>query len=217
MNFIFLAILLAIQCTPQEMLSAGREVMTAGATSAVSSGDTAHFLSAEDATMRWFLLPSDGKATKPAVAPPFQPRVFPRPQGTANEATSSGSGDRAYISSECGAGEKASAESDKVSFHSPPKSLFKPAVEVNEAMKWTSHCIANCLVLCMKTCPLSDFPLFKGLAYLFQAMEEYRMIEDGDKVLVCVSGGKDSLSLLHTLHQYQFMAKSKVSSLHLGV
>ena len=36
------------------------------------------------------------------------------------------------------------------------------------------------------------------------------MLQDGDRVLVCVSGGKDSLSLLHTLHQYQFMALAKV-------
>ena len=38
------------------------------------------------------------------------------------------------------------------------------------------------------------------------------MIQDGDRVLVCISGGKDSLSLLHTLKQYQFAAKSKVTT-----
>ncbi|RUS69527.1 hypothetical protein EGW08_022710, partial [Elysia chlorotica] len=41
------------------------------------------------------------------------------------------------------------------------------------------------------------------------ALEEYSMLSNGDKVLVCLSGGKDSLSLLHTLRQYQFYAKGK--------
>ena len=38
------------------------------------------------------------------------------------------------------------------------------------------------------------------------------MICPGDRVLVCLSGGKDSLSLLHTLHQYQFIARAKVGN-----
>ncbi|XP_072040662.1 uncharacterized protein [Amphiura filiformis] len=49
-----------------------------------------------------------------------------------------------------------------------------------------------------------------------QAMEEYQMIQDGDRVLVCLSGGKDSLSLLHTLRQYQFVAKKKEIHFDLG-
>ena len=39
-----------------------------------------------------------------------------------------------------------------------------------------------------------------------EAIEEFGMIKNGDRVLVCLSGGKDSLSLLHTLRQYQFYA-----------
>ena len=44
---------------------------------------------------------------------------------------------------------------------------------------------------------------------MMKAIEEYQMILNGDKVLLCLSGGKDSLSLLHALRQFQFIAKKK--------
>ncbi|CAL8095207.1 unnamed protein product [Calicophoron daubneyi] len=42
--------------------------------------------------------------------------------------------------------------------------------------------------------------LFKSV---LKAIRRFDMIHPGDRVLVCLSGGKDSLSLLHCMHQYQ--------------
>ncbi|XP_071445541.1 uncharacterized protein [Hetaerina americana] len=49
-----------------------------------------------------------------------------------------------------------------------------------------------------------------------EAIQEFEMIRNGDHVLVCLSGGKDSLTLLHTLHQYQFHARAKGINFVLG-
>ncbi|KAB0799551.1 hypothetical protein PPYR_07431 [Photinus pyralis] len=49
-----------------------------------------------------------------------------------------------------------------------------------------------------------------------EAIEEYKMIRDGDKVMVCLSGRKDSLSLLHTLLRYQSYIQSKGIVFNLG-
>ncbi|VDO69989.1 unnamed protein product [Heligmosomoides polygyrus] len=50
-----------------------------------------------------------------------------------------------------------------------------------------------------------------------EAIHGLEMIKEGDKVLVCLSGGKDSLSLLHILHFYQMRCrKNKSTNFDLG-
>ncbi|XP_076237644.1 uncharacterized protein LOC143181210 [Calliopsis andreniformis] len=50
-----------------------------------------------------------------------------------------------------------------------------------------------------------------------EAMQEFDMIRDTDRVLVCLSAsGRDSLTLLHTLHQYRFYARSKGVDFEIG-
>ncbi|KAJ1370590.1 hypothetical protein KIN20_032351 [Parelaphostrongylus tenuis] len=50
-----------------------------------------------------------------------------------------------------------------------------------------------------------------------EAIHGLDMIKEGDKVLVCLSGGKDSLSLLHILHFYQMRCrKNKSTNFKLG-
>lgn len=49
-----------------------------------------------------------------------------------------------------------------------------------------------------------------------EALEEFDMIKDGDKVMVCISGSHDSISLLHVLHHYQDHAKCKNMNFTIG-
>ena len=39
----------------------------------------------------------------------------------------------------------------------------------------------------------------KILRHIVKASDEYKLIEDGDKIMVCMSGGKDSFAMLHML------------------
>ena len=47
------------------------------------------------------------------------------------------------------------------------------------------------------------------LGSIRRADEKYRMIEDGDKICVGVSGGKDSLLLMQALKLYQRFSYTK--------
>lgn len=49
-----------------------------------------------------------------------------------------------------------------------------------------------------------------------EAIEEHGMIRNGDKILVGLSGGKDSLSLLHALLQYKKHVKDKGTEFTIG-
>lgn len=43
----------------------------------------------------------------------------------------------------------------------------------------------------------------KILSHMRKAIEEYNMIEEGDKIAVCLSGGKDSITMLHGFKNLQ--------------
>lgn len=49
----------------------------------------------------------------------------------------------------------------------------------------------------------------KLLSKMRQAINDFNLIEDGDKIAVGLSGGKDSLTLLHLLHNYQKFSDEK--------
>ena len=45
--------------------------------------------------------------------------------------------------------------------------------------------------------------------YMARAISQYNMIQDGDRVLVCLSGGKDSYTMLNLLHQLRVRSGRK--------
>ena len=47
------------------------------------------------------------------------------------------------------------------------------------------------------------------LSYVRRAVDDYNMIEDGDRIAVGISGGKDSLTLLEVLSEMRIFYPKK--------
>lgn len=55
------------------------------------------------------------------------------------------------------------------------------------------------------------------LSHMRKAIEEYRMIEEGDKIAICLSGGKDSITMLHAFKNLQIFYPKKFDIIAVSV
>ena len=55
------------------------------------------------------------------------------------------------------------------------------------------------------------------LSYMRRAIEDYDMIQDGDKIAVALSGGKDSITLLKALKSLQYFYPKKFELIAISV
>ena len=55
------------------------------------------------------------------------------------------------------------------------------------------------------------------LSHMRKAIEEYKMIEEGDKIAVCLSGGKDSITMLHAFKNLQIFYPKKFALIAVSV
>lgn len=184
--------------------------------------DQRQSFNAEASQLRWFLLPSEARNLflsndrRPAATKvPFEPRRYSTEPGRyqlRNYSTISHLTETVETVEFVG---NASAISDE------PEVQKVDEEEDPEDCDWDSDsenitacinlydeedvpdCDASRLPEVVAPVELWKSPVRSNMKPTLEALIRYKMIADGDRVLVCVSGGKDSLSLLHTLHQYQ--------------
>ena len=176
------------------------------------------FQDAKVGKLRWILLPSDVKTRLSSKAPielkvrcPFSPFTFSSTKGS-KALGGSYKGrliDQLALPSELNAKtEKSSWLNIKIEETAKPPNI-EPEVEAQDEPN-IDACILtkrpeNPPPLKVKARwrpPTKD--IFKPF---LEAVEAFEMIKPGDRVLVCLSGGKDSLTLLHTMKQYQYYTK----------
>ncbi len=48
------------------------------------------------------------------------------------------------------------------------------------------------------------------LSHMIKAIEDYKMIEENDKIAICLSGGKKSITMLHAFKALQRFLSKKI-------
>ena len=192
--------------------------------------DQSQSFSSEAAQLRWFLLPSEaqellrGSSVLPFKVP-YVPRQYPvldkstaltlydtSRYSTIPHRTDLSPDHHIYPSVEIvsiqpeNESEKMVEERDDDLRSESSEPLDFPSIDVYDDDDEPSESLSR-----GSPCSSGDMSLWKSpvrsiMKPALEALLHYKMISNGDRVLVCVSGGKDSLSLLHTLRQYQRQA-----------
>lgn len=184
--------------------------------------DQRQSFSAEAAELRWFLLPSEaqdilrGNPFTPANSPPFTPHLYEvatqqDPRALHHYSTIPPRAERQNPSVVCSVIPEEEAESDSDLEQDSADQI--PEAEENDFTVALEFCMIDDEeedkeMKTMRTTSPAPISLWKSptrsiMKPTLEALTRHQMISDGDRVLVCVSGGKDSLTLLHTLRQYQ--------------
>lgn len=57
----------------------------------------------------------------------------------------------------------------------------------------------------------------KILSHMRKAIEEYNMIEENDKIAICLSGGKDSITMLYAFKNLQIFYPKKLEIIAISI
>lgn len=174
---------------PKEVLQKAEQVYANAAKVAnrASLADQAVMFDDDSAKLRWFLLPSEAQQLLQGDTVAFKEPPFAPPVLRAESSRT-----------------KVEPSDDPAQCETPPNEI---AALPGNSSEGKSEDVTRFL---WHSPPKQIFKPF------LKAVTEFSMFADGDRVLVCLSGGKDSLSLLHTLRQFQFYFRRKGKKFDLG-
>ncbi|XP_064481977.1 uncharacterized protein LOC135394871 isoform X2 [Ornithodoros turicata] len=178
----------------QEILLEARSVYDSATKAALRApmADQDIMFDSEAAKLRWFLLPSEAKNLMVGNNIPFPKLPFSPPS----------------LQKQSGKFEPSESRTPVTVGSNVPKTCSLIAETADPTVQELKNGIA---VNCRWHSPPKQ--IFKPF---LKAVTEFNMVVNGDRVLVCLSGGKDSLSLLHTMKQYQHYSKNKGINFNLG-